>query len=115
MAKPDHTAPVRPSASLDLGPRPPNIHDDHPYPRALASGRRQTYVARRAGTDFARFIVRQLLDHSGAFHHAKSLGETPEAWQFPLTGEQANGLHAALHYLGCYVDGLGPEPENDDE
>lgn len=106
MANPDHTAPGRPSVPAKNGPKSAFFPEESSYARSLAAATKQTRAAKLAGSTFASVYVSQLLLNSHDYRGAKARGEEPEAGYFPLTQGQANGLHAALHYLRLYIDEL---------
>jgi hypothetical protein len=93
-------------------PQTPSIPftDYQLYPLSRAKAEQLTDTLRVAGTTLATTIIEGLLEYNDAYKRTRVRGRyyTPSPW--PLSPSQASGLHAALYYLGQYVETLPPEP-----
>jgi len=103
MAKPDHTAPARPSGSPDDKPTNPL---SRPFYLDAADDPRQHVLAKLGSIAMAINVITCLLANSDAFRDAQAHNEPTEPGHWPLAPGYTEGLFAAIYFLNQYAETL---------
>ncbi|SFS18908.1 hypothetical protein SAMN05216570_3848 [Dyella sp. OK004] len=103
MAKPNHTAPARPSGSPDNKPTNPL---SRPFYLDTTDDPGQHVLVKLAGIAMAINVITGLLANSDAFRDAQAHDEPTDPGHWPLAPGCTEGLFAAVYFLNQYAETL---------